>query len=138
MSPARTHLLDTSVLCQPIRPRPLPSVRRRWEQLGDERLCTSAICDAELLVGLEKRGSERLWRAYRSLLRERLPVLPVDRPVAQAYARLCTRMGALGLRRPAFDLLVAATAKAHGLVVATCNYRDSAPIEGVPVEDWSR
>ena len=135
---ARTHLLDTSVFCQPIRPRPLPSVRRRWEQLGDERLCTSAICDAEVLVGLEKRGSERLWDAYRALLDGRLPVLSVDRPVAQAHARLCARMDELGLRRPAFDLLIAATASAHGLVVATCNYRDFAPIEGVAVEDWSR
>jgi tRNA(fMet)-specific endonuclease VapC len=134
---ALSHLLDTSVYSQPIRPRPLEVVQRRWEQLGDDRLCTSAICETELRDGLERRGSQKLWRAYTEILHARLTILPVDVRVAEAYGRLSARMQAKGLRRPAFDLLIAATAKAQGLIVATCNYKDFAPIEGIAVEDWS-
>ena len=92
---AATHLLDTSVYSQPLRRAPLQSVERRWRDLGDDRLCTSVICEAELLAGLEARSSKRLWRAYRNILETRIPVIDVDRDVAHAYARLY----AIGVKR---------------------------------------
>ena len=49
---APSHLLDTSVYSQVLKPRPLPSVVRRWRLLGDDRLAISSICEAELLYGL--------------------------------------------------------------------------------------
>jgi predicted nucleic acid-binding protein len=36
------------------------------------------------------------------------------------------------------DLLIAATAKAHNLVVATLNTNDFHAIQGITVEDWSQ
>ena len=134
----RTHLLDTSAYCQPIRKAPLRQVQRRWRSLGDAALCTSVVCEMEVLQGLEMKGSDRLWEAYRSVLRDRLPVLEVDRPVAESYARIAARMRRRGSPRPAFDLVIAATALAHGLVVATCDPAHFADIEGLEVEDWSR
>ena len=101
-------------------------------------MSTSVICEAEVLQGLEAKGSDRLWRAYRSVLKGRMHVLPVDIRVAEHYARVqasCTR---IGRTRPAFDLLIAATALVHGLTLATCNTRHFEGIEGLPVEDWSR
>ncbi|MBI4703656.1 MAG: type II toxin-antitoxin system VapC family toxin [Deltaproteobacteria bacterium] len=133
-----THLLDTSAYSQPLRRRPLEAVCRRWQSLGDRRLCISVICHAELLQGIELARSPKLRRAYERILAGRLPILNVDPLVAETYARLAAQMTARGLPRPAFDLLIAATAKVHGLVVATCNYKDFEPIEGVAVEDWSR
>ena len=133
-----THLLDTSVYSQPIRKAPLRSVQRRWATAGDRSVSTSVICEAEVLQGLEAKGSDRLWRAYRSVLKGRMHVLPVDIRVAEHYARVqasCTR---IGRTRPAFDLLIAATALVHGLTLATCNTRHFEGIEGLPVEDWSR
>lgn len=50
-------LLDTSVWSQPIKDRPLEHVLERWSQVGDEQVCTSAICLAEVLQGLEDRAS---------------------------------------------------------------------------------
>ncbi len=55
-----THLLDTSVYCQSIKPKPLASVEHRWRALGDQGLATSVICEAELLYGLELKQSPRL------------------------------------------------------------------------------
>ena len=52
-----THLLDTSVYCQRLKPAPLASVERRWRKLGDAPLCISSICEAELRCGLAKRNA---------------------------------------------------------------------------------
>ena len=133
-----THLLDTSVYSQPIRKAPLASVRRRWAMVGDRSLSTSVICEAEVLQGLEAQGSDRLWRAYRSVLKGRVHVLPVDVRVAELYTRVQAASSRVGRTMPAFDLLIAATALVHGLILATCNVRHFEGIEGLPVEDWSR
>ena len=130
-----THLLDTSVYSQPIRKAPLRSVQRRWAVLGDRSLSTSVICEAEVLQGLVAKGSERLWQAYRSVLKGRVHVLPVDLRVAELYARV---QAASTRARPAFDLLIAATALVHDLTLATCNVRHFDDMEGLTVEDWSR
>ena len=133
-----THLLDTSVYCQPLRKKPLPSVVARWKTLGDDALCVSVLCEAELHQGLEAKDSDRLWDRYRSLLDGRLPVLDVDAEVARAYASLAGPLIRVGKPRPVVDLLIAATAKKAGLVLATLNFRHFDGIEGVAIEDWSR
>jgi predicted nucleic acid-binding protein len=132
-----THLLDTSVYSQPLRPKPLPSVERRWKALGDTKVCTSVICEAELLTGLERKGSRRLWQAYREILEGRVPLVAVDAAVARTYSALAAGLLEAGRPHPAFDLLIASTAKTHGLVVATLNVRHFAGLDGVAVEDWS-
>ena len=100
-------------------------------------MSTSVICEAEVLQGLEAKGSERLWKAYRSVLRGRVRVLPVDVAVAERYARLQADFTRRGRTRPAFDLLIAATALVHGLAIATCNVRHFDEVEDLRVEDWS-
>lgn len=100
-------------------------------------MCTSVICEAEVLTGLERKGSKRLWKAYREILEGRVPLLDVDAGVARAYSTLAAGLLAAGRPHPAFDLLIASTAKAHGLVVATLNVRHFAGLDGVAVEDWS-
>ncbi|MEZ4270767.1 MAG: type II toxin-antitoxin system VapC family toxin [Myxococcota bacterium] len=117
--------------------KPLLSVKQRWRSLGDDRLCVSVICEAEVLRGLEQRQSKGLWHAYTSLLQDRLPLLAADLQVAQAYAKLAAQSRSQGTPRTPFDLLIAATARVHRLTVATCNARDFHGLDGVIVEDWS-
>lgn len=132
-----THLLDTSVYSQPLRKRPLPSVIERWMKLGDSALCISAVCEAELLFGLEKFDHERAWTDYRSLLENRLVILPVDKAVSAAYGRLRNQIERAGTPRTDFDLLIAATAIAHDLTLATCNIRHFKNLPGLRAESWA-
>jgi predicted nucleic acid-binding protein len=134
---APTHLLDTSVYSQALKPAPLPSVVHRWQQLGDDRLAVSVICEAELLYGLALSGSGRLLASYERVLKDRLRMLAVDPTVAAAFASAKAAQRKKGQMVPDLDLLIAATAKAHGLVVATTNTKHFAVLEGVAVEDWS-
>ena len=135
---ALSHLLDTSVYCQPLRKKPLSSVVSRWQRLGDAAVCISVLCEAEVLQGLEARDSADLWDRYRSLLHGRLPSFDVTPEVARTYAKLAGPLIRSGHPRPVVDLLVAATAKSAGLIVATLNSRHFEGIEGLAVEDWSK
>lgn len=132
-----SHLLDTSVFCQPIKPKPLPSVERRWRALGDAALAVSAIGEAEILYGLELRQSPRLTALYEQLLKGRLQVLAVDTSVAGTFSQIKAARRRKGFAVSDFDLLIAATAKTHGLILVTLNVRHFNGIEGLAVEDWA-
>jgi predicted nucleic acid-binding protein len=133
-----SHLLDTSVYCQPLKPGPLPTVERRWRELGDEALATSIICEAELFYGLELKQSNRLNELYTRLLQDRLTVLPVDSAVARAFSRIKAQCRRKGFVASDFDVLIAATAQTHHLTLATLNVRHFVRIGDLQVEDWSR
>ncbi len=135
---ARTHLLDTSVYSQPIRDRPDKGVLERWSEHKEINLCVSAIVHAEILQGLLDRQSKKFWRRYRELLEGYYPVLAFDAAVAETYGRLAIELKRAGKPKPMADLMIAATARHHGLIVATLNARDFEGIPGVAVEDWGR
>jgi tRNA(fMet)-specific endonuclease VapC len=134
---AITHLLDTSVYSQPLKKYPLQSVQTRWEALGDAALGISVFCEMELLQGLEIHDSKRLWNSYSTILEHRLPILEFNLETAKIYAKLSAFMAKQGLTRPVLDLLIAATAKANNLIIATCNVKDFSCIPSINIEDWS-
>ncbi len=89
-------------------------------------LAISVVSIAELEFGVLKTQDTDI-RASRlarlNAIRRRFDPLPVDEAVSESYARLAARTVALG-RRPqarAFDLLIAATAHAHGATLYTAN-----------------
>lgn len=97
-------------------------------------LAVSAITLAELqfgvLVAKEARvRAERLRRL--SVLQRRFDALPVDEAVADSYGQLAAAVVDAG-RQPrarSLDLLIAATAHAHGARLYTRNRRDFVGIE---------
>ena len=133
-----SHLLDTSVFCQPIKPKPLPSVERRWRALGDAALAVSVIGEAEVLYGLELKQSPKLSALYERLLKSRLRVLAVDTAVAATFSQIKAACRNKGFAASDFDCLIAATAKTHGLILATLNARHFSGIEGLALEDWGQ
>jgi predicted nucleic acid-binding protein len=133
-----SYLLDTNIFSQWLKPKPLPHVIDRWEKAGDDRLAISVICEAEVLFGLELKQSANLNARYDTILKDRLKVLNVDSKVAKTYVELRSGVHRKGKPCAPFDLLIAATAKAHNLILATLNYRHFTSIEGLAVEDWSR
>ena len=133
-----SHLLDTSVFSQPIKDHPRESVLDRWSGLREEKLCTSAICLAEMLQGLRYRDSAKYWRRYRELLEDRYQVLPFDAAAAETFSLLAAELRQRGTPRPVVDLMIAATALRRGLILATLNTRDFTGIPGLRIEDWNR
>jgi tRNA(fMet)-specific endonuclease VapC len=132
-----THLLDTSVYSQRLRRHPHSGTVRRWSELGNASLAISTICEAEVLLGLEKKASARLWTEYEHYLKNQLVVLPLDRKAIEIYARIKAETLSAGLSLGEFDLLIGATALANNLKVATLNTKDFSKIPNLVIEDWS-
>jgi len=133
---ALSHLLDTSVYCQPLKPIPVEGVVRRWRKLGDKSLAISVVCEAELRFGLEWKASPRLQDLYAEVLQDRLRMLDVTPAIATAFGSLKASCRRVGLLISDFDIVIAATASLHGLTLATLNTRHFTGIPGLVVEDW--
>jgi predicted nucleic acid-binding protein len=117
-------VLDTSVL-----------IATDIEPIPGE-LAISVISLAELHFGVlvAKDDDARARRLARlSVLQRRFDPLPVDEAVADSYGRLAAWVAGAGRQpRPrATDLLVAATAHAHGARLYTCNAADLAGLAGL-------
>lgn len=97
-------------------------------------LAISAITLAELHFGVlvAKTPAVRAERLRRlSLLQQHFDALPVDEAVAISYGRLAAAVVDFGRRprRRVMDLLIAATAHAHGARLYTRNVDDFAGLE---------
>jgi predicted nucleic acid-binding protein len=136
--PRPLYLLDTSVFCQPIRPNPDTHCQNHWKHHGDDRLAVPAIAIAELEYGLFLKDSDKLWEAYRTILKGRLHVLDFITETASVFGELKARQTVTGKTVDDFDLAIAAIAVTHDLTVATLNVRHFQKIEGLKWEDWSK
>ncbi len=118
-------LLDTSVFIAS------ESGRSIDEALLPEEAAISVITVAELHVGvLAARDVDSRARRLATLNAVTdIETLPVDEPVAAAWARLRVHLGASRRRLNVNDLWIAATALANDLPVITQD-QDFAPVEG--------
>lgn len=105
----------------------------RWAEHGEAYI--SAITCSELLIGVHRANTpaRRARRsAYVEALLARLPILALDATVARTHAQL---LGALArnVTLGAHDLMVGATALAHGFALLTANVADFGRMPGVVV-----
>ena len=105
----------------------------RWTEHGDAYI--SAITCSELLIGVHRANTpaRRTRRsAYVETLLARLPILAFDATVARTHAQM---LGALArnVTLGAHDLLIGATALAHGFALLTANVADFGRMPGVVV-----
>jgi tRNA(fMet)-specific endonuclease VapC len=126
-------LLDTSVAIALLDGAPSVIERRRDE---DEPAFLSMISWVELIPGVY--SDEKLNRGRAEFLAaflEQVEVLPFAEPEVDAYERIIAANGYS--RRLVVDRMIAATALANDLSLATLNPRDVRNIPGLAVEDWS-
>lgn len=126
-----TFLLDTNLLIDTPDFSKAPN-----EYQNDLRLCTSALCYAELSEGQFAhdlvRSAETILRLAE--LREALGRgLPFGETELAAYQTICATAVSRGralTRNRRIDMMIAATALANNLVLATRNINDFAAVAG--------
>jgi tRNA(fMet)-specific endonuclease VapC len=91
---------------------------------------------AELLYGAAKSWDPA--RAKRAVERFLAPytVLSFAAEAADHYADISVRLEALGTPIGPNDLVIAATARAQGLILVTHNTAEFARVPGLQLEDW--
>jgi tRNA(fMet)-specific endonuclease VapC len=118
-------LIDTSLLVESERGR--FDFAAWFEDHGDETFAISAITLSELWHGVHRAspGRRREDReAFVQWVTDELPVVPFDSVVARVHARIWADLASRGAMLGAHDLIVAATAVAGDLKLATFNARE--------------
>ena len=129
----KKYLLDTNVVSELRKPKPHGAVLAWLRELRDEQLFLSAVTFGELQRGIERtRAQNRIKAEEIESWVERLggaaQILSMDASCFREWARLMEGKQDHLLE----DAMIAATARIHGLVVATRNDADFAQLD-VPV-----
>lgn len=136
-------LLDTNVISDLNKPRPIPAVVRFFENRLEADLFISTLVVAESWAGIDRLPPQDPRRASlgealdrKVLTRFAGRILPIDLPVARAWGRLAADATARRLEFRTIDALIAATAIAHDLSVVTRNVRHFEPYGVRVLNPW--
>lgn len=119
------YLLDTNVISEMRKPRPHGAVSAWLRSLSSEQIQIPAVAIAELQDGAEITRAQNPAKALElerwiDYILASFAVLPMDGEMFRDWARLMAH-------KPdnlSADAMIAATARAHRLVVATRNVKD--------------
>ena len=127
-------LLDANLLSEATKPEPAPQVLD-WLRLNEQHLAVTPVILGELEFGIlllpasKRKKRLQLWFEE---IRSTILCLDFDSNAASAWARLLAKLRSKGFAMPIKDSLIAASAIAHNLAVATRNTRDFKNA-GIPV-----
>ena len=119
------YLLDTNVVSELRKQRPHGGLVAWLQSIDDAQLYLSAVTLGEIQAGIEltreqdPRKAEEI-ETWLELVAGAYNVLPMDAATFRAWARLMHRKSDTLYE----DAMIAATAKVHGLTVATRNVSD--------------
>lgn len=121
-----SYLVDANVLSEPTRPSPDPAVVE-WLRRNERSLAVDPVILGEVRYGIlllprgRRRG--RLERWFDEGVR-RIHCVAWEAETGLRWAELLARLRASGRAMPVKDSLIAATALANGMTVATRNVAD--------------
>jgi toxin FitB len=131
-----TYLVDANILSEPTKHRPDAKVVA-WLSANERDFVVDSVILGEIALGILvlPRGRKRaqLERWFEAVA-DRIDCLAWDASISRRWAQLVANLRKKGQTLPVLDSMIAATALAHGLTVATRNVRDFQKA-GVPVLD---
>lgn len=136
-------LVDTNLVSELMRADPAPAVLDWFSRHDASTLHLSAICEAELRRGVALlpwgKRRDQLARAVEAVLVDDFAgrILPFDSAAAAAFAAVFVERRAAGRPISFQDCQIAATARAHGAVVATRNVSDFEDCGIEVVDPWN-
>ncbi len=131
------YLLDTNICIYIINKKP-PAVLKRVQSKQPGQIAISTITLAELEYGVAR--SRYPDRNRIALLEFLVPftILDFDQKASMGYGRIRALLDAKGKPVGPMDLLLAAQAKSHNLILVTNNEKEFARVDGLRIENWAR
>jgi tRNA(fMet)-specific endonuclease VapC len=128
-------LLDTCVISDFTQGQ--PQTLARLNSVSPDDIALSTVTEMEVRYGLllNPRLLPRLGPVLDALF-DAVHVLAYDSASARSTAELRARLKSRGRPIGAYDALLAGTALAHGLILATSNVREFRNVHGLMIEDW--
>ena len=131
------YLLDTNICIYIINKKPA-AVLKKVQSMQPGQIAISTITIAELEYGAAR--SRYPDRNRIALLEFLFPftILDFDQKASMEYGRIRTLLESRGRPVGPMDLLLAAQAKAHNLILVTNNEKEFARVDGLRIENWAR
>ena len=121
-----TFLVDANVLSEATKPSPDLKVVE-WLRANEAELAVDPIILGEIRFGIDRMPAGQRRKRFELWFAEgvvNLVCLPIDATTGICWAKLLAKLQASGRAMPFKVSLIAATALAYGLTVATRNVRD--------------
>lgn len=131
------YLLDTNICIYIINKKPA-AVLKRVQAKQPGQVAISTITVAELEYGVAR--SRYPQRNRLALLEFLVPfaILDFDEQAAMEYGLIRSSLESKGRPVGPMDLLLAAQAKSHNLILVTNNEKEFARVDGLRIENWAR
>lgn len=129
------YLLDTNACISYINGR-APRLRDMFHSKAFSEIVVSSITKAEMYFGSQKSQRPERSRAEQDEFFQSIDSLPFDDDAAEEYGSIRAYLERRGTPIGPHDMLIAAIARANGLIVVTHNTRHFSRIPGLNVEDW--
>ncbi len=129
------YLLDTNACIRFINGR-APHLRAKMAVIPRSEIAVSIISKAEMYYGSAKSQTPERSRAKQLEFLETIATLPFDESAAVEYGRLRRDLEIAGTPIGGNDMLIAASAIAHGLILVTHNSAEFTRIPNLIMEDW--
>ena len=130
------YLLDTNAISD-LAANPSGKIARQIARVGVQNVATSVIVSAEVMFGLEQKGSPRLNERIEAIL-STLDVLPLEPPADRHYGALRAMLKTQGRPIGPNDLFIAAHALALDATLVTDNMKEFSRVSGLKIENWLR
>lgn len=136
---APRYMLDTDT-CIFLMRGESPALAEKVQHVSLEQQVMSVVTFAELSYGVLASAGARRRQNQRVLdsLALHLAVLEWPQPAAKHYAEIRLDLKKRGAQLGAADLMIAAHARALGMVVVTNNTKDFGRVKGLQVENWTK
>jgi tRNA(fMet)-specific endonuclease VapC len=129
------YLLDTCTVSDFVKGQ--PNVLARMKAMPPNLIVVSAITRMEVEYGLALNAERaRKLAPVLETFFSVITTLPFDEADAQAAAAIRAALKTKGQPIGAYDVLIAGTGLARGLVVVTSNLAEFQRVGGLQVEDW--
>ena len=129
------YLLDTNTCIRYINGR-APRVRDQVNSKSSSDIVISSITKGEMYFGSSKSQTPERSRAKQDDFLRQFESIPFDDDAAEEYGSIRAYLEKRGSPIGKHDILIAAIARAKGLIVVTHNIREFKRIPGLNVEDW--
>ncbi|MDP2720374.1 MAG: type II toxin-antitoxin system VapC family toxin [bacterium] len=125
------YLIDANIIIDHLKGK--PSKVSLLQSIGSQGLCTSVISVGEILEGLVGQPKEEQRRGDLETFLKATKLLDIDRKIVEMFARVRSNLRSRGKLIENFDILIAATALAHNLVLVTVD-KDFEKVEGLKLK----
>ena len=129
------YLLDTNACIRYINGR-APRLRTRMATITRSEIAVSIISKAEMYYGSAKSQTPERSREKQIEFLQTIATLSFDELAAIEYGRLRRDLEIAGTPIGGNDMLIAASALAHDLILVTHNVAEFGRIPDLKVEDW--